>query len=309
MIGLVTVFGGTGFLGRRVVARLVDRKIPVRVASRHVERAEELFGSCPIVQAVAADIHDERSIVNAVTGATAVVNAVSLYAERGRTKFDSVHVDAARRLAAVAYRCRVRRLVHVSGLGADPYAASAYIRSRGKGEVAVRNALPEAIVIRPAVMFGPDDVFLTTIAGLLRRFPVYPLFGRGRMRLQPAYVDDVAQAIVTALQRGDAAAGKIFECAGPRIYSYQELLRTIAHLIGVRSVLVRMPFAAWRILATVAELLPKPPLTRSQVELMQIDNVARGKDGFAALSVEPHSIEAILPSMLRLTGDPLSQAR
>ena len=167
----VAVFGGTGFLGRRVVRHLRKRGFSVRIASRHPDRGHELFGlDDPQLQSVEADIHDERSVADALAGAYGVVNAVSLYVEHGQETFHSVHVESAQRVAAQARRAGVERLVHVSGIGADAASPSLYIRKRGEGELAVRAAFADAILIRPAVMFGPDDAFLTTILKLLAGF-------------------------------------------------------------------------------------------------------------------------------------------
>ena len=295
----VTVFGGTGFLGQRVVRHLMDHQVAVRIASRHPQRTRELFGADPWIQSIAADVHDARAVAEAVSGSRGVVNAVSLYVEHGKTTFRSVHVDAARRIASLARENGVEWLVHVSGIGADAASSSPYIRSRGEGELAVRSDFPDAILIRPAVMFGPGDAFLTPIVKLLRRLPAYPMFGRGHTRLQPAYVEDVAKAVVTVLQHA-STRGTTFECVGPRIYSYQELLKTIADIAGIRTALLPVPFALWHALACVAEMLPRPPLTRNQVELMEIDSIAgRQAQGFDRLDIAPRSIEEILPSMLR----------
>jgi uncharacterized protein YbjT (DUF2867 family) len=201
--GLVAVFGGTGFLGRRIVRHLRNREYSVRIASRHPERDQRLFGTDdPHIQSVEADVRDEQSVAAAIAGTDAVVNAVSLYVEHGHETFHSVHVQGAERLAAQAQGAGVKHLVHLSGIGADPRSRSLYIRKRGAGELAIRFAFPNAIVIRPAVMFGPDDAFLTTILSLLRRLPIYPMFGSGLTRLQPAYVGDVAEAVVRTMQVG-----------------------------------------------------------------------------------------------------------
>src|ERR1700694_5071788 len=194
----VTVFGGTGFLGRRIVRHLRSRGFPVRITSRHPDRGHRLFGpDNPQLQSVGANIHDERSVADALAGAYGMVNAVSLYVEHGQQTFHSVHVKAAQRVAAQEHRAGVERFVHVSGIGADAASQSLYVRKRGEGELAVRAAFADALLIRPAVMFGPDDAFLTTILKLLRRLPIYPMFGRGLTGLQPAYVEDVAEAIET----------------------------------------------------------------------------------------------------------------
>jgi uncharacterized protein YbjT (DUF2867 family) len=295
----VVVFGGTGFLGRRVVWRLRAHGFSVRIASRHPDRGRALFGpDDPQLQSVEADIHDERSVGAALAGAYGVVNTVSLYVERGRETFHAVHVDAARRVATLARHVGVKRLAHVSGIGADAGSPSLYIRKRGEGELAVRVVFPDALLIRPAVMFGADDAFLTTILALLRRLPIYPLFGRGFTRLQPAFVEDVAEAIARALQRPPTPA-IIFECGGPRVYSYEELLRTVAREAGLARILIPVPFAAWHALAWLAEMLPGPPVTRNQVELMRVDNLTSPQlPGFAELGIVPHAVEEILQKIL-----------
>jgi len=296
---VVTVFGGTGFLGRRVVRHLRNGEFFVRIASRHPERGKKLFGSDdPQLQSVEADIHDERSIANALAGAYGVVNAVSLYVEHGQETFHSVHVESAQRVAAQAHRAAVERLAHVSGIGSDAASSSLYIRKRGEGELAVRTAFADATLIRPAVMFGPDDAFLTTILKLLRRLPIYPMFGRGLTRLQPAFVDDVAGAVARALQ-GTESHAITYECGGPRVYSYKEFLRAVAHEAGLKPILIPIPFAAWHALAWFAEMLPGPPVTRNQVELMQVDTVSSPEmPGFGQLGISPHSVEEMLQEIL-----------
>jgi uncharacterized protein YbjT (DUF2867 family) len=298
-VRVVTVFGGTGFLGRRVVEHLREHGFFVRIASRHPDRARALFGpDGSQFQSLEADIHDGQAVADALGGAHGVVNAVSLYVERQGETFHSVHVEAARRLAARAQQDRVERLVQVSGIGADTGSPSLYIRKRGEGELSVRAAFPKAVVVRPSVMFGPDDAFLTPIVALLRKLPVFPMFGRGRTRLQPAHVGDVAEAIARAVERPDMRA-VTFECGGPRIYSYEELLRTVAREARLEARLVPMPFAAWHALALMGEMLPNPPVTRNQIELMQVDNVASpDMPGFAELGISPRPLETILREML-----------
>ena len=191
----------------------------------------------------------------------------------------------------------VERLAHLSGIGSDAASTSLYIRKRGEGELAVEAAFIDAVLIRPAVMFAPDDAFLSTILGLLRRLPIYPMFGRGRTRLQPAYVEDVAEAVARALQRTQARV-VTFECGGPRVYTYEQLLRAVARQAGLEPIMIPLPFAAWHALARIAELLPRPPVTRNQVELMQVDNVASpDMPGFEELGISPHSVEDILQQM------------
>jgi uncharacterized protein YbjT (DUF2867 family) len=300
-VRVVTVFGGTGFLGRRVVDHLRKHGFAVRIASRHPNRGRKFFGHDPLqIQWIDADIRDPEAVANALAGAYAVVNAVSLYVERGGETFHSVHVAAARGLAARAQQDGLERFVQVSGIGADAVSPSLYIRKRAEGELAVRAAFADALVIRPAVMFGPDDAFLSMIVALLRKLPVFPMFERGLTRLQPVYVGDVAEAIVRAIERTQRGA-ITFECGGPRIYSYEELLRVVAREAGLEARLVPMPFAAWHALAWMAEMLPNPPVTRNQIELMQVDNVAsRNVPGFAELGISPRPLETVLREMLAL---------
>jgi NADH dehydrogenase len=271
----------------------------VRVATRRPERSVSLFGhGDPNLQAVAADVHDGPSVAAALAGAWGAVNAVSLYVERGGATFQSVHVVGARRVAAQAKLAGVDRLAHVSGVGSDPGSPSLYARKRGEGEHAVRDAAPGALIVRPTVMIGPDDAFLSALLGLVRRLPVIPMFGRGATRLQPVSVDDAAEAIVRALQR-DEFSGTAFEFAGPRIYPYETLLRIVAAQVGRRPALVPTPFWAWRGLGRLCERLPRPPITLNQVELMQIDNVASpGAPGLAGLGIAPQSLEAVLTRMI-----------
>src|SRR6478752_3227476 len=295
----VTVFGGTGFLGRRIVRHLRYREFTVRIASRHPDRGHRQFGSDdPQLQFVEANIHDELSVADALAGAYGVVNAVSLYLERGQETFHSGHVESAQRVAAQALRAGVERLVHVSGIGADAASPSRYIRKRGEGELAVRAAFADALFVRPAVIFGPDAAFLTTILKLLRRLPSYPMFGGGRTRWQPAYVEDVAEAVARVMRRAETHS-IIFEFGGPRVYSYEQFLRSVASLAGLAPRLAPIPFAVWHALAWASEILPGPHLTRNQVELMEIDTVSSPEmPGFCELGITPHSVEAILQKML-----------
>jgi NADH dehydrogenase len=250
MAQLVTVFGGTGFLGRRIVRHLHDKGFVVRIASRH---PTPITGSDPRLQHMAADIREGPSMARVIAGAFGVVNAVSLYVERGEETFHAVHVVAAERLADEARKAGVERLVQISGIGADAQSRSPYIRARGRGEQAVRAAFAAATVMRPAVMFGPDDAFLNTLIKLLRRLPVYPMFGRGKTRLQPADVEDVGEAAARVMQRGDREALTV-ECGGPRVYSYEELLTTIVRAANVRPILMPLPFGVWHALGWLARL-------------------------------------------------------
>jgi uncharacterized protein YbjT (DUF2867 family) len=285
---IVVVFGGTGFLGRRVVQSLLDHGFAVRVATPHVPEGAPRFHS------VRADIHDRHAVETAIAGAYALVNAVSLYVERGSETFRSVHVEAAALVASCARQAGIARLIHLSGIGADPGSRSSYIRSRGEGEAAVRAEFATAAIVRPAVMFGPDDKFLTSLAGLLRRLPVYPMFGDGSTKLQPAHVEDVAEAIARMLDpSGDSRP--VYELGGPQALTYRALLHRIAERNGWRRTFLPLPFPLWHALASLAELLPTPPITSGQVELMQCDTVASAAlPGFAELGISPQPIDSVL---------------
>ncbi len=269
-ISTVTVFGGTGFLGRRVVRHLR------RVRRHGAASPHGILGRADgdNVKQIGADAHDEGSVEAAVACADGVVNAISLYVEHGSETFHSVHVEAAARIASVARRVGAKRLVHVSGISADAASPSPYIRSRGEGEEAVQAAFPGAVIIRPAVLFARDDGLLTAILRLLRILPAYPIFGDGRTRLQPAYAGDVATAI-TQIVRQTKKPYPVYELAGPQsLFISKSWCGALPITAGLRPALIRMPFAFWGALAGLAEFLPHPPLTRNQVELMQIDTTA-----------------------------------
>src|SRR5215218_6993436 len=297
---LVTVFGGTGFLGRRIVRHLLDHNLGVQAASRHPERTATIFGSNAAgLTSVRADVQNEAEVIAALAGSYAVVNCISLYVERGQNTFHALHVETAARLARLAREAGVDRLVHISGIGADPESSSPYISARGHGEQVVQTAFPNAILIRPAVMFGPDDAFLTTLVKLVRLLPVYPMFGRGGTKMQPVYVEDIAEA-VTRLVANTGETQPCYELGGPQIFTYEELLRTVARHVGARTRFMPMPFVLWHALAWISEHVPGAPLTRNQIALMQHDNVASPNcPGLPELGIKPTAIEAVLPTIER----------
>jgi len=289
----VSVFGGTGFLGRRIVDALLARGLTVRVAARRPERLHRGAGCDGLVR-VQGDLRDPDSIRAALQGADAAVNAVSLYVESGDATYRAIHVDGAGRLARAAAEAGVHRLVHISGIGADARSTSAYIRARGEGEDAVRAAFPGATIVRPSAMFGPDDALLTTLIGLVRRLPIVPLFGDGGAQLQPVHVDDVAAAVASLVAAFDSPA-PTHELGGPEVLSYRALLERVMDHVGRRRALLSVPFPLWNTLAAACRLLPSPPLTEGQVALMRQDNVADpGLPGFEALGISPAPIEAEL---------------
>jgi NADH dehydrogenase len=304
----VTVFGGSGFLGRAIVRRLVEGGAEVRVAVRHPERAAFLT-EAGAVEAVRADVWEEATVGPALAGAEAVVNTVGHYVERGGASFEAVHGRGALHVARAAAAAGIGRLVHVSGIGADESSESSYVRARAIGERLVREAFPQAVILRPSVMFGPDDAFFNQLAAIARVTPVLPLFGSGEVRLQPAYVGDVAEAVARALETA-AARGNTYELGGPRAYSYKALLQLLLEQLGRKRLLAPMPYRAWELLAALVAPLPKRPISRDQVVLMKQDNVVgRGALGFADLGIAPHSVEEILPSYLGIEPGPDGHAR
>lgn len=294
----VTVFGGTGFLGTRVVAALAAQGHDVRVASRRPESAAVRQDAAPrgTVRMVRGDVLDPSSVAAAVDGAAAVVNAVGHYVERGSATFAAVHVEGAGRVAAAARDAGVARLVQLSGIGADPVSRSPYVRSRGRGEAAVRTAFPDATIFRPSAMFGDEEGLLTMLSTLVRRAPVVPLFGRGRTRLQPVHVGDVATAAVRAIEQSWTAV-HVLELGGPEVLTYRALLERVMRSAGRRPLLLPVPFVVWQLLAVILSPLPSPPITEGQVALMQRDNVAAADlPGLEALGIEPQSIDGVLQS-------------
>ena len=297
----VSVFGGTGFLGQRLVRRLTSEGTAVRVVVRHPDSMQSTPRAAGMERLTffCADVRDGGAVAGAVAGSDAVVNAVSAYVETGGVTFESVHERGAEMLAREAAAAGISRLVHVSGIGADPESGSAYIRSRGRGERVVQEAFPGATIVRPSAMFGPGDALFGTLAHLARLLPVIPLIGGGHTRLQPVYVEDVAEAIAHML--GDTGtAGRTYELAGPDVYTTRELTEFVLRITCRQRLLAPVPFAMARIQARLFEFLPNPPLTTGQVELLKADNVASASlPGLRALNIEPKSVEEIVPTYLR----------
>ena len=295
----VVVFGGGGFLGRRLVDRLSAESVTVRVAVRHPEPARIALRSLGFdrVTVVYADVRDQGSVAAAIAGADAVVDAVSAYVEKGGVTFEAVHVRGAENVAREAVAAGVARFVLVSGIGADRYSSSPYIRSRGRGEVMVQQAFPSATIVRPGAMFGPGDALFATLAELARLLPVLPLIGGGT-RLQPVFVEDVAKAITNILS-DPGTVGQTYELDGPRVYTLRELVNMTLQLMGKRRLLVAVPFAVAEIQARLFEFLPNPPLTTGQVDLLKVDNVAsKTLPGFQDLKIRPKTVEEVLPTYI-----------
>ena len=290
---LTTVFGGTGFLGSRIVRQLATLGSRVRIVARRPQRPGWVTDP-ETVELISADIRDEQSVARAVAGADSVVNAVSLYVpSRRHGSFEDIHVHGAARVGRAARVAKVQRLVLISGLGVDANSSSAYVRARMRGEDITRKVFPGAVAVRPSVLFGPDDAFLSSLMGIAR-LPVIPLFGRGDARLQPVLVDDVAQA-VALLARGEGENRRVFTLGGAEVYSYREVVELVLESLGRTRPLVPVPFPIWLALATLLKVLPSPPLTVDQVLLMQEDNIVTGNFGrFEHLGIEPASLAGFL---------------
>jgi NADH dehydrogenase len=302
--GLVTVFGASGFVGRNVVRALLKRGWRVRAAVRRPNLAGHLqpLGMVGWVQPIQANLRYRWSVDRAVTDADVVVNLVAILNESGRQRFDAVHDFGARAGAEAARAARVGRLVHVSAIGADADSPSAYARSKAAGEAAVLETLPGSVIVRPSIMFGPEDGFFNRFAGLARVLPALPLFGGGETRFQPVFVGDVAHAIADAVE-GKAPAGRTYELGGPEIKTFRQCMELILATIERRRLLVPVPWGVANALANVTQLLPKPLLTVDQVRQLQIDNVVSDaaiadRRTLAGLGIEPTSLEAVLESYL-----------
>jgi uncharacterized protein YbjT (DUF2867 family) len=296
----VTILGGSGFIGRYVVKRLAQRGAIVSVVGRHAGDAGFLkpMGDVGQIALIEAGIADEARLAAALRGSDAVICAAGILYERGRQRFDLVHHQGPALLARLAKAAGAKRFVHLSAIGADPAAPAAYARSKAAGEAAVRAAFPDATILRPSVVFGPEDDFFNRFAALARWLPALPLIGGGHTRFQPVYVGDVADAVLAALDRHDAE-GATYQLGGPKVYSFRELMELLLREINRRRALLPLPYGLASFQAAFLEWLPKPPLTRDQVKLLQRDNVvAVGEPGLIDLGVTPTAAELILPTYL-----------
>jgi len=298
---VATVFGGSGFIGRYVVRRLAQSGAVVRVAVRDPEAALFLkpMGAVGQIVPLYAPITEEALVARAVAGAEEVVNLVGILAERRRGDFTRVQAEGAGRVARLAAKAGVARLAHVSAIGADPASPSRYAASKGEGEAQVRAAFPTATILRPSVVFGPEDEFFNRLGRIAQFLPVMPVIA-GETRFQPVYVGDVADAVLAVLSRAEAVGG-VFELGGPRVWRFRELVAYILRETGRKRKMINVPMAALRLGAMLAEHLPGKPLTRDQLLLLARDNVvAPGAPGLAALAIAATPVELIVPTYLRL---------
>jgi uncharacterized protein YbjT (DUF2867 family) len=308
---LITIFGGSGFLGRHLVQALAKQEYRIRIAVRRPDLAGHLqpLGRVGQIHAVQANVRHRPSVAAAVRGSDVVVNLVGILFESGRQRFDAVQSSGAEgiALAAAAHNAR---MVHVSAIGADENSSAAYARAKWRGEQLVLAATPDAVIFRPSILFGPNDDFFNRFAGLARLSPALPLVGGGHTRFQPVFAGDVAEAITKAVS-GATNPGSIYELGGPEVFTFKELMEFVLTTIERRRLLVPLPFGLAKLQAAVFELvaklplrfLSKPLLTRDQVELLRHDNVVSDtaiRDGrtFEGLGITPRSVEAIVPTYL-----------
>jgi uncharacterized protein YbjT (DUF2867 family) len=300
---LVTVFGGSGFLGRHVVRALAREGYRVRNAVRRPDLAGHLqpLGRVGQIHSVQANLRYPSSVDAAVRDADVVINLVGILFERGKQRFEAVQAEGPGHVARAA-AAQGARLIHISALGADADAPALYARTKAAGEAAVLAAVPDATIFRPSIVFGPEDSFFNRFASLARLSPALPLIGGGTTRFQPVFVGDVAQAILKAAA-GGAKGGTIYELGGPQVRSFKQLMEFVLAVTERRRLLVPLPFALARLQAKVLQFLPTPLLTPDQVELLKRDNVvseAAKIEGrtLAAFGIEGATIEAIVPGYL-----------
>ncbi|HEY5209103.1 MAG TPA: complex I NDUFA9 subunit family protein [Stellaceae bacterium] len=296
----VTIVGGAGLTGRNIVKRLAARGAVITVASRNAVAAGFLRPMGDVGQIAPFDvgIADGAMLARLIAGRDTVISCAGILAEHGRNSFDLVHHRGPAMLARLAAEAGVRRFVHVSAIGADPRSPSAYARSKAAGEASVLAAFPGATIMRPSLIFGPEDGAFNLFGAMARALPALPLIGGGRTRFQPVFVDNVADAIVAVLDRPEAE-GRIYELGGPEILTFRQMLELLLRVVRRPRALVPVPAGLASFLAYFLEFLPDPPLTRDQIKLLQIDNVVGpGMPGLAELGVAPAALGLVLPTYL-----------
>ena len=300
-INQVTVFGGSGFIGRAIVRALAQEGLQVRVAVRRIELAESVktAGDVGQITVMRTNLRVPQSVAAAIAGSEAVINAAGISFQRGRQRYQSVHVAGARAIAEAASAAGVERLVHLSGIGADHRGSkNRFVRSKVEAEDAIVAGFLSATILRPSVVFGPDDAMFNRLARIAAMAPFVPVVGSGLAKVQPVFVSDVGKAAAAVLARPETAK-TVFELGGPRIYTYREIAALVLREIGRHKPIVGVPAGLMKIAGFFAEFLPVPPLTYDQVDLLTHDNVARlGAPGLAALGIQATAAEAILPTYL-----------
>ncbi len=303
---IITVVGGSGFVGRYVVKLLAQRGYTIRVIARNPEAALHLKTAGEVGQIVltAGNLAKPESLTGKLDNSWAVINLVGILFESGRQNFAAVHAKGAEKLAQLAASAGAERFVHMSSLGVNKNVTSKYARTKEMGDKATKAAFPKATILRPSVVFGPEDQFFNTFAAMASVLPVLPLIGGGHTRFQPVYVSDVARAVLSVLENA-RFAGETYELGGPGTYSFRELLAFICKTTGRDRFLMNVPFGLASVMSYVTELLPRPPITHDQVAMLQHDNIVNpGAKTFADLGISPDAVEAIVPDYLARYAKP-----
>ena len=297
----VTVFGGSGFLGRAIVRALAQEGLQVRVAVRRIELAESVktAGDVGQITVMRTNLRVPNSVATAIAGSQAVINAAGIPFQRGRQRYQSVHVGGAKAIADAARDAGVERLIHISGIGADRRdSTNRFVQSKIAAEEAIVSGFPSATILRPSVVFGPDDAMFNRLGRIAAMAPFVPVVGSGSAKVQPLFVGDLGQAVAAVLARPEPAK-TVFELGGPRIYTYREIAALVLRKIDRHKPIIGVPAGLMKLAGFFAEFLPVPPITHDQVDLLISDNVARpGAPGLAALGIQTTAAEAILPTYL-----------
>ena len=294
MTGRITVFGGTGFIGRHLVALLLRSGATVRVAVRHPGPDQVATEPRQAAEPIQADVRDDIAIGAAIAGADAVINLVGILTETASQTYRAIHVEGARRIALAAHRHGVMRVIHISALGASPTSPAISDQTKAEGEQAVRAVFPQATIVRPSLTFGENDHFFNRFAAMIRGSPVLPLIGGGTTKFQPVFVGDIASGLLELLKRPETT-GKTYEFGGTRVYSFKGLLELLMTALKRRRVFISIPFALAEMQAGLFEWLPNPPLTRDQVRLLKTDKVVSGVEPtLGDLGVQPWPLEEFL---------------
>lgn len=301
---VITILGGTGFLGRYVVRRLAKDGFRLRIVSRNPNDSLELItaGHVGQIALLAGDINEPKSYAQALKGCYAVINLVGILFDRGKQNFTNIHSLGAEKLAIAAKAAGVQRFIQISALGVENDAGSNYARSKFLGEQAVLRAFPEATIIRPSIIFGAEDNFFNKFAKMAAISPFLPLIGGGRTLFQPVYVDDIAKAIETLLLQ-NTGRGQIYELGGAQVYSFRQILEYILSVIGKSRRFIPLPFGLAAFIGRIGEYLPTPPLTRDQIKLLKYDNTVNPTlKSFRNLGITPTAVELIVPEYLSIFG-------
>lgn len=295
------IFGGTGFVGRYIVRHLCQKGYVVTVVCRSPDKAKFLkpYGKVGQVVPMAVSLQDEAGLKEVLQGASVVINCIGILFEKGKRSFENMHIKVLENIATAASAAGVKKFIHVSALGVSNKSASKYARTKADAEQLLWRLIPTATVLRPSVIFGPEDNFLNQFANMSMISPFLPLIGGGETKFQPVFVEDVALAAMRALE-GSSMEGKCYQLGGDKVYSFKEILQLITKTIGRKKLLFPIPFFLAKIMAFFAEFMPTPFLTRDQLKLLKTDNIVeKSCSTFETIGITPHSLEELAPALLK----------